>query len=366
MEKPTIVQVTPYYPPHLGGMENCVMEVTKNLHTIKYPVMVYTSAIGKRMKHQSKQSFPIHYLWSFEFAHTPIMPSLFFHLLKVPKGSILHLHIAQAFTPEVVYLAAKIKQLPYIAHVHLDVAPSGFFGFLLLPYKKIILRHVLQQATKIICLTETQKQTLKHQYDLPEYKLCVIPNGVGKEYFLKRLNIKNDKVAHVLFVGRLVAQKNLPLLLEAAKQLGNKIQIDIVGKGELENDLKGLIIKYGLNNVRLHGPKFGKDLRAYYQKADLFILPSYKEGLSLALLEAMAAGLPVVAVSSEGMQNILGNGGILVKKPTANNLASALQKLVSDTQLRRQLSRNAKKIAEKYNWQTTTNHISQVYQEINI
>ena len=73
----------------------------------------------------------VHYLKSIEFAHTPILFTLFFRLLVLPRHSLIHLHVSHAFAPEIVYLISKLKGIPYIAHIHLDVDPSGPLGFLL-------------------------------------------------------------------------------------------------------------------------------------------------------------------------------------------------------------------------------------------
>ena len=69
--------------------------------------------------------------------------------------------------------------------------------------------------------------------------------------------------------------------------------LDIVGEGELRENVEALIQKYKLQNVHLHGQKTGRELLEFYQSADIFVLPSLKEGFSNSMLEALAAGLPV-------------------------------------------------------------------------
>jgi glycosyltransferase involved in cell wall biosynthesis len=95
-----IVQVVAYYPPHLGGMENCVKEISNRLARKGHQVEIYTSDIGcKNYKHNSTNNLNIHHLRSLEFAHTAIIPSLFFKLLNISNDSIIHLHVAQAIIP---------------------------------------------------------------------------------------------------------------------------------------------------------------------------------------------------------------------------------------------------------------------------
>ncbi len=107
--------------------------------------------------------------------------------------------------------------------------------------------------------------------------------------------------------------------------------LDIVGDGELRQDVEALIQKYGLQNVQLHGKKTGKELLKFYKSADISVLPSFKEaGASLSMLEAMAAGLPIVAADSPEVREMLADCGVLVQNPTPITYAKALDALLSD------------------------------------
>lgn len=156
--RPKIVQVTSYYPPHLGGMENVAAQIAEGFVEKGYAVSVYTSDIDYSWNTVPDSKSRVHYLKSIEFAHTPILFSLFFRLIALPRHSLIHLHVAHAFSPEIVYLISKLRGIPYIAHIHGDVDASGPLGFLLEPYKKRFLKRVLKSAAKIICLTEPQKK----------------------------------------------------------------------------------------------------------------------------------------------------------------------------------------------------------------
>jgi glycosyltransferase involved in cell wall biosynthesis len=168
------------------------------------------------------------------------MFTLFFRLLALSRHSLLHLHIAHAFSPEVVYLISQLKRIPYIAHIHLDVDASGPLGFLLEPYKKFFLKRVLQSAAKVICISQAQKKVIAAKYGLPLESFVVIPNGVAEEYFVDQRTSQNP-VPHLLFVGRLAAQKNLPLLIEAVVQMQTSVILDVVGEGELRTSIEALI-----------------------------------------------------------------------------------------------------------------------------
>ncbi len=190
LSSPTIIHVVSYYPPHLGGMENVVAQIAEGFVDKGYAVSVYTSDIGYSRSTMPNSKSWVHYLKSIELAHTPIIFSLFFRLLALPCHSLIHLHVAQAFSPEIVYLISKLKGIPYIAHIHLDVDPSGPWGFLLEPYKKWFLKRVLKSAMKIICYSEAQKKCIAKKYALPLESIVVIPPGVAEDYFVGEKNAK--------------------------------------------------------------------------------------------------------------------------------------------------------------------------------
>jgi glycosyltransferase involved in cell wall biosynthesis len=361
---PNIIQVISYYPPHLGGMENCAAQVAEGFVDKGYEVSVYTSNIGYMRDVSSTSSkLKVHYLKSIEFAHTPVIFSLFPRLLALPRHSLIHLHVAHAFSPEIVYIVSKLRKIPYIAHIHLDVDPSGPFGFLLETYKRLLLKRVLKSAAKIICLSEPQKELIAAKYTLPLESIVVIPNGVSEKYFVDE-KVAEKAVPHLLFVGRLAPQKNLPLLIKAVTQMRTSVIVDIVGEGEEREKIEALIQKCGLQNVKLHGKKTGQELIELYNSADIFVLPSLKEGVSLSMLEALAAGLPVVASDSPEIRPILGECGLLIQDPTPTNYAKALDDLASNENMLRNLSNLATKKARFYSWGNVLATIEAVYEGI--
>jgi glycosyltransferase involved in cell wall biosynthesis len=362
LNTPTIIQVVSYYPPHLGGMENAVEQIAEGFADEGYSVSVYTSDRGYSRKAATNSKSQVHYLKSIEFAHTPIIFTLFFRLLALPRHSLIHLHVAQAFSPEIVYLISKLKRIQYIAHIWLDVDASGPLGFLLKPYKKLFLKPVLKSAAKIICQTELQKSQIACKYALPLESIAVVPNGVAEEYFVGQRTSKNP-VPHLLFVGRLEAQKNLSLLIEAIAQMQTSVFLDIVGEGELRKSIEALIQKHNLHNVHLHGQKTARELLDFYKSADIFVLPSLKEGLSNAMLEALAAGLPVVASDLPEIREIIGECSVLVQDPTATNYARTLDALLSNKQTLQNLSILSVQKARSYTWDSVLDATEDVYRE---
>ena len=328
-----------------------------------WDVIVYTSSIGRNSIINKFKLFPIFSLRAFEIAHTPVIFSMFFRLLILKKPAIIHVHIAQAFVPEIVYLASKIRSIPYVAHVHLDVDESGVFGFLLRPYKKLFLTHVLKNAKKVICLSETQKLAIIKKNNIKKDNIKIIPNGVSKLYFSKtKRNFAPP--FHILFVGRLAKQKNLPFLLNAIAKMKQKVILDIVGSGDERKVLEKLVIKYNISNIVFHGDKRGIELLKIYKYANILAMTSTKEGVSLVVLEAMAQGLPIVSSDVEGMRELVKDCGLLVKSPTPIAFANVIDSLIANPTLMTTLSKNSMIKAAGYSWKNTVKKIEDLYEEI--
>ena len=145
----------------------------------------------------------------------------------------------------------------------------------------------------------------------------------------------------------------------------NKVTLNIVGDGELRKDLEELAKKKKLKNVIFHGRKEGRELINFYKSADMFLLVSNYECLSLVLLEAMATGTPIIASDIPGTRLIIKNNynGILVKQ-TPRKIAEAIENLIKNPRLSENLARNGLKHIKKYSWDKIVTQTEQVYREV--
>jgi glycosyltransferase involved in cell wall biosynthesis len=191
----------------------------------------------------------------------------------------------------------------------------------------------------------------------------VIPNGVGDEFFVTPKPVSDD-LLQLLFVGRLQVQKNVPLLLHAMRQVPDSITLHVVGDGELRPVLQQIAEQNNLKNVQFHGALYGEDLLNRYREADVFVLPSHKEGLSLALIEAMAAGLPVIASDVSGNREFVQDVGILVDPTSAEQWAHAITTLATDGLLRQSMQVKSKNKAANYTWERVVDQLEKIYKEV--
>jgi glycosyltransferase involved in cell wall biosynthesis len=283
--------------------------------------------------------------------------------MKIPKDSIMHVHVAQAYTPEIVYKVWKKRKIPYIAQIHLDVSPSSLLGkFILEPYKNIFLTKFLKNAERIFVLTKDYKELISSKYSVNKNKIIVIPNGVGEKFFTKRQT--RNKILHLLFVGRISIQKNPKRLIESIALCKSKFILDIVGDGELLEETKKLVKEKGLTNVIFHGRKTGDNLIKMYKNSDAFILTSNLEAFPLTILEAMASKLPIIASDVKGNHDIVKHVGILVNPPTPENFAKEIDELFNSKKLYNKLSRKSLEFAKKHKWDKIVEQIEKAYEEV--
>ncbi|MFJ1704438.1 glycosyltransferase family 4 protein [Kitasatospora sp. NPDC088346] len=359
----TVLQVTPYYPPHLGGLERVVEQLSHQLGR-RHRVRVVTTGLGAggAPRHSVEGSVSVRRHRAVEVAHTAIAPGLPLSLLRAPRDAVLHLHCAHALMPELVALTAGLRRQPYVLHFHLDVDASGRLGRLLPAYKKHVLGRVLRRAAAVIVLTRAQADFVRDTYRVRPERLFVVPNGVGERYFMP-VRASADHPLRLLFVGRLSPQKNVGRLLAAMSLLRQPVHLRVVGDGELRAELEATAVRLGLTDVEFSGGLLGDDLVRAYAEADAFVLPSDKEGMPLAALEAMAAALPVVATAVPGNIELLDGVGLLAE-PDPARLAAAIDDLAGDPALRLRLARRSAEAAPGYSWEAVCERVERVYAEV--
>ncbi|MFC7218046.1 glycosyltransferase family 4 protein [Streptomyces polyrhachis] len=362
----TIYQITPYYPPHLGGLERVVSHLAAQQAAAGHDVRVLTTDIGAGSAPRRDRGGPLRVRRhrAVEVAHTPLAPGLLGSLLRAPRGAVLHLHSAHAVLPELVALSALLKRRRFLLHFHLDVDASGRFGRLLPAYKKHVFGRVLRAAAGVIVLNAAQGDFVHRAYRVARERIHLVPNGVSSSYF-RPVRPDPQHPLRLLYVGRLSVQKNVGRLLEAMSLLTRPVELRIVGDGELRPELEAQAARLGLAGVEFAGPLFGDELVRAYAEADAFVLASDKEGMPLVVLEAMAAALPVVATDVPGTRELLDGVGLLAA-PDPAPLAAAVDRLAAEPGLRRELAGRSAAAARAYTWETVAAQVEKVYAEAGV
>lgn len=211
---------------------------------------------------------------------------------------------------------------------------------------------------KIVCVSQDIYKVSLEKEKISTQKLEVIRNGIDinkfvnatskDEYLLNQLGIKTDAFV-IGTVGRLSRIKNQMFLMDAFKHLfsaHSDTRLIVIGDGPLKQDLIEHVDEIGLRGkVLFLGER--KDVASLMKLFDVFVLPSLSEGISLVILEAMAAGLPIIATNVGGNLELIkeGENGFFVSLGNPLYLSSAIERLMQDSKLRRSISENNRKKA---------------------
>lgn len=219
--------------------------------------------------------------------------------------------------------------------------------------------YAIKASNRVIAVSEG----LKHQLVAAggkQNRITVMTNGVETEFNAneiarlrnskrKELQINNDDFV-VGFLGRLSAEKGVNFLIEAGADLveaGLPVRLLIVGEGEERANLEALVAQRGMTQKVIFAG-FQADTRSWLSAFDLFALPSLTEGTPMALLEAMALGVPVLASNVGGVPKVItdGHNGLLVEPGSSQSIAKAIRRAFFDQSLLGKLSSEALKTIE--------------------
>lgn len=269
------------------------------------------------------------------------------------------------------------RERPHVVHLHSGTAVYGVLGTLIGRGARVVLdvhaapgndqhRRRTEWLEAKLCRhlgwiplvhsTSVRDETAR-SYRLPSTEVHLVPLGIETRRFgapavdkgdWRRTHALPTEAVVGLYVARLVAPKNLDRLIDVAMILretdAEDVVVAIVGDGPERNRLEDRVRRAGLDEaVRFLGPLYGQDLVDAYHGCDIFVSCSDYESFGLTLVEAMAAGMPVVATAVGGVVDIVDDGrtGALVARDSASELASAVRALVDDPSRRERLGRAA-------------------------
>jgi len=248
-------------------------------------------------------------------------------------------------------------------------------------YFETLGRHTLNSAKMVTAVSKfVAEECIKR--GVPKEKILVIPNGIELKKYKPTQYGELEEEFHleaedilILSIARVSWQKGLEYALEAIhkviKVTDKPIKYMIVGPIEDRNYYLRLIRQakdLGLKENVIFTGFLGEKKMQALTRANIFLAPSIHESFGLAVLEAMALGKPIIASNCEGLKCIIDHmkTGILVRAADSAEIADAILKLLSDSNLQKRLSKNALSIVKKYDWENRLNEYERVYREISI
>lgn len=347
------------------GVERYLIELIKNLESTSSELTYYIIIANWQ-----------HYLVNVESSKVRIVK------VKLPKYTIFR-HLWHAFVfpfytlkykadvvhlPNTMPLVIKFKPTVTTAH---DLLPEyrnniQMYSKLQTVYRKIIVKLESKLADKIICVSSPVMKEFKTTLRINENKFKVITNGISNDF----CPIGMKKEDFLLFVGVIDKVKNLSGLIQAYCLLPDyyrdKYKIVIIGRnGNASVDLREQILAKNLvNSVIFKGHiDDARELNIFYNKAACLVFPSFSEGFGLPILEALAAGCPVITSNNSIFKSEITDGLISYIDPNnVNEIKEAIMKVIS-------VQNNITEISKKfdfteYSWEKTANKTSEVYLEL--
>lgn len=354
--------VCPFYPPHHGGTEKYVYNLSK-IFSESNEVTVITTKNAKntpsaevdgklkvlRFKHNIK---PL---------NNPILLSQFRYIIKYSKNfDILHFNDIYAFST---YSSLFVKRTPKILSFHtwLIKYENPLKDLFTRTFEKLAFKTIISKMDALIVLVDSQKDYLK-KIGIDQNKIFVVPNGIQTDFFgrdkdeaKKYFNIETDFV--IGFFGRFFERKGIKILLDAFKNLNDDLYI--FGYGPL----KPLIVEYLNKYPNIHlieGPFSEEEVALIYSAMDLYILPSLSgEGCPTGLLEALSSG--TLCLVSDLPENVctLKDKGLCFRRGNSKDLQEKI-KIATNVSIDRA---DLKNYAMEYDWKNISKKVMYVYEE---
>jgi len=259
---------------------------------------------------------------------------------------------------------SELKGIPLVSHVHAN--PAGEF-LVLKPYLRFTSQVILNHSKAIIVPTERFKRLISDRYQIHD-KISVIPNGVDMSIFREAKRDKKNQ--NILFVGRISRTKGLEELICAMKGILEVIpeaELTIVGPPSLSEigywkHLVSMVSELNLDShVKFLGGLPRNELPQIYNKASVFVCPSRYESFGIVLIEAMAAGVPIIASNIPEFREVTG-GCALLTEPTSNNLKTAIIRILSDEKLKDKMITSGIKRAQNFSWEKIAQQFLSLYE----
>ncbi len=219
-------------------------------------------------------------------------------------------------------------------------------------------RYALKNAAKIIAVSENTKQDLVKIYGGDPDKVSVIYHGIEKVLSSKYQVLSIKKENYILYVGRIELKKNIPgiiasynLLRKKNPQILNKLVLAGSRGFGYEKITSAINASAFRNDIILKGYVSEKEKNDLWNKAALFIFPSFYEGFGLPVLEAQMAGVPVIASDTSCLPEIAGQGAIFVDPGNPAEIAGAMEKVLNSEELRQSIIQAGRENVRRFSWE---------------
>ncbi|TET72409.1 MAG: glycosyltransferase family 1 protein [Candidatus Aminicenantes bacterium] len=299
-------------------------------------------------------------------------------LMNLKDFDIVHSHSYRSFQTDIGCLVSAVNRRPFVLSTHGTLSGYKYIlknKFAHLPYKMYDMATFKNAVGRADAMVVSSKNEYAEalEFGIDKKKIHLIPAGIDIGDYESHQD-KSNKVLNLLFVGRISRNRRLEPIIKALQYL-NEVKLTIVGseeksssllRGGYLSELRALVDELRLRErINFAGAKYGKELESYYQAADVFVYTSLYENFGQTLLEAAAAGLPIICTPVGIAPEIVidGETGFLVSDDP--KMISERIRQLNNVSTRREFGGRIKKIVkEKFNWSNTIDQYLQVYQHL--
>ena len=362
-----IAMVTQSYYPRVGGVTEHVHYLSAALRRLGHEVAVITSGPGTSL---DRDTIRIGRNTVFPINGAMVNVTVGLRLRKQIRQTIsdggydlVHIHCPLEPTfPLATLMAVRELHCPIVGTFHMAARVSPAYE----AFGTFLQKHARRLDARI-AVSETAR-TFANRYFPGDYHL--VPNGVDFERFAsgpERIPELDDGKVNILFVGRFDLRKNIPATISAFRRVsrGNQnCRLVLVGKGFTEPWCRLRARGSAGGDILFEGVVEPAQLPAYFASSHVFCsVPRGSESFGIVLLEAMAAGKPVIGADIPGYRDVIEDGetGILVPPGQTGMLADAISRLVEDTGERSRMGENGRRKAREYDWTRLAARIENIY-----
>jgi len=369
-----------YFYPHVGGYEKIVYELTQRLVQKGYKIDILTCNTERAPAYEELNGVHIYRLpcWNALNSVYPIPkphPTSFKILRRLLRKNydVINTQTRFFITSFLGLIFAKLKRTP-LMHTEYgarhSIVTNKVVDLISRAYDHSIGALIVKSARNI-GVSEAACDFLKH---LGATNVQLVYNGIDTTTFKKKEDTNcrqklgiNSNAMVITFVGRLIYAKGAQDLISAfskIKDTAPEIKLLIVGDGLYKANLENLAYQTECaGSILFLGQRNQDEVIDVLSATDIFVNPSYSEGLPTSVMEAASIGLPIIATDVGGTREIIEDGktGFLIKTGDTEQLAHKLHRLLTDTDLREELGRNARIfVKQKFDWDKITQEWIQV------
>jgi len=268
------------------------------------------------------------------------------------------------------------KKIPFIVSLRGSDVPGYNERFALLYFfLKPLSRLIWKKSLAVIANSQGLKDlALKTN---PKQKIGVICNGIDTDQFnggsstpIMGVELPPDKFIITTGASRITARKGIKYLLEAMAKLlpeYSNVHLKLMGEGDEKENLEKMSKELGIEkNVEFVGRVPREDTAPFYREANIFVLPSFNEGMSNAMLEALASGLPLIATDTGGTKELLedGKNGFIIQMKNSEDIAEKIKRLIDNPELRQKMAEESRKKALEMSWEKVAENYLDIYRKI--